>query len=77
MIRKELFKCIEQELKFARDKHPEWPSDPIHQVAIMMEEAGEVLRAVNSYHHEQESYEEVTKELIQTAAMCIRIMEGY
>jgi len=57
-------------------KHPEWPTDMFRQLAIMNEEAGEVTKAVLHYHYEQGSLEDVKSELIQTAAMCMRMLEN-
>ena len=54
--------------------HPHWPEDPIHAVSIMNEEAGESIRAALNYVYEDGSLEDLKKELIQTAAMCIRAL---
>ena len=67
---------IESELNKAKKKHPSYPDDMFRQVAIMNEEAGEVTKAVLHYHYEAGSIEDVRKELIQTAAMCIRMLEN-
>ncbi len=66
---------IEVELNRAKKKHPNYPNDMFRQVAIMNEEAGEVTKAVLHYHYENGSIEDVKKELIQTAAMCMRMLE--
>jgi len=42
----------------------------------MQEEAGEVTRAVLHLAYEGGSIEDVRKELIQTAAMCMRMLEN-
>jgi len=65
---------IDKELKKAELKHPDYPKDMFRQVAIMNEEAGEVTKAVLHYHYENGSLEDVKKELIQTAAMCMRML---
>jgi len=67
---------IESELNKAKKKHPSYPDDMFRQVAIMNEEAGEVTKAVLHYHYEAGSIEDVRKELIQTAAMCMRMLEN-
>lgn len=67
---------IDAELVRAKMKHPEWPTDMFRQLAIMNEEAGEVTKAVLHYHYEQGSLEDVKSELIQTAAMCMRMLEN-
>lgn len=67
---------IEAELRRAQKKHPEWPTDMFRQVAIMNEEAGEVTKAVLHYHYEGGTIEHVKEELIQTAAMCMRMLQN-
>ena len=66
-----LFWKVEHE---ALKKHPSYPDDMFRQVAIMNEEAGEATKAVLHYHYEDGSLEDVKKELIQTAAMCMRML---
>ena len=66
---------IEKELERAEKKHPEFPADMFRQLAIMQEEAGEVTKAVLDYHYEKGTLEHVKEELIQTAAMCMRMLE--
>lgn len=65
---------IDAELKRAEKKHPDFPADMFRQVAIMQEEAGEVTKAVLHYHYEGGSLQNVKDELIQTAAMCMRML---
>ncbi len=67
---------IESELNKAIAKHPNYPDDMFRQVTIMNEEAGEVSKAVLHYHDEGGSIDDVRKELIQTAAMCMRMLEN-
>ena len=66
---------ITDELHRAEELHPDWPTDIIHQVSIMNEEAGESIRAALNHVYHDEPIEELQKELIQTAAMCIRCLE--
>lgn len=63
------------ELKRARNKHPKFPKDIIHAVDVMMEEAGESVRAAQQFTYENISIDEVKKEITQTGAMCLRILE--
>lgn len=65
---------IDKELKRSEIKHPNYPEDMFRQVAIMNEEAGEVTKAVLHYFYENGSIENVKKELIQTSAMCMRML---
>lgn len=64
------------ELKRAKIKHPNYPSDLFKQVAIMQEESGEVVKAVLDYSFHKCTKEDIIKELAQTAAMCIRMMDS-
>lgn len=66
---------IEAELQRAKKAHPKWPTDKLHQVAIMNEESGEATRATLQYVYEGGDIKEIEIELIQTAAMCIRMLE--
>lgn len=66
---------IDAELQHAKRKHPNYPSDIFIQLAIMQEEAGEVTKAALHYVYENGPLEDVKSELIQTAAMCMRMLE--
>jgi NTP pyrophosphatase (non-canonical NTP hydrolase) len=66
--------AILEELKKAELMHPDWPKDIIHAVAIMQEESGEAIRAAIQYTYEKGTQEAIEKELIQTAAMCLRCL---
>lgn len=72
----EALSAIFREFKKAELKHPSWPSDILHQIAIVNEEAGEATRASLQYVYEGGNIEEVKKELRQTGAMCIRMLVG-
>lgn len=67
---------ILEELDRAETLHPDFPKDVIHQVAIMNEESGEAIRAAIQYEYEVGKIDNVRKELIQTAAMCIRAIDN-
>ena len=67
---------IDSELKRAEKKHPIFPKDMFQQLAIMQEEAGEVTKAVLHYHYEKGTLQHVREELIQTAAMCMRMLQN-
>ena len=69
------------ELKHCRVNHPDdsWPwnySDFVHQCSVMMEEAGEAVRAANTLREDSKGdLLSLYNELAQTGAMCLRIME--
>jgi NTP pyrophosphatase (non-canonical NTP hydrolase) len=70
------YEPIDRELNRAYKKHPGYPVDMFRQLAIMQEEAGEVTKAVLHYHYEDGTVEHIREELIQTAAMCMRMLEN-
>lgn len=72
----EIIKAALMELDRARALHPVWPEDTIHATAIMLEEAGEVLQAANNLvaGHKGGTVEDVRKEVIETMAMCLRLL---
>lgn len=72
----ETYKLIQSELERAKTKHPNFPNDIFQKLAIMQEEVGEVAKAVNEYHFSGGSLQDVKDELIQTAAMCVRMLES-
>lgn len=65
-----------EELKCAQLLHPQWPTDPLHAVAILGEEYGELVQSVlqASYEHEKSTPAHVRIEAIQTAAMALRFL---
>jgi hypothetical protein len=67
---------IKTELARAKAKWPGWPTDTIHCVAIMIEEAGESMQAALNYVYENGSLDDLKKEVAQTGAMCYRILEN-
>lgn len=73
---KSVWTVINAELERAKAKHPDFPSDMFRQLAIMQEEAGEVTKAVLHFHYEGGTLNYIREELIQTAAMCLRMLEN-
>ena len=65
---------IHDELRDAESKHVRWPVDEIHATAIMMEEAGESMRAALRWVHEDGTRDELEREVVQTGAMCVRLL---
>jgi hypothetical protein len=67
---------IAAEVERARAKHPMWPIyDHLYAAAIVMEEAGELMRAAVQLKGEGGSFADCDKEAIQTAATCVRFLE--
>lgn len=69
-------KLVETELKKATTKFPLWPTDPIHAMAVLGEEFGELTKDVLQlcYEPEKTSKENLLTEATQTAAMAIRFL---
>lgn len=68
---------INDELKRAKLIHPDYPTNIYKQLTILIEETGEVAKAVLHYDDEGTgSLQDVKDELVQTAAMCIRMLEN-
>ena len=70
---------ILKELARAERLHPAWPADPVHQVAIMMEEAGETVQAANDLLYGDHGAAmmfnaDLHRELVHTGAMCLRCL---
>lgn len=65
---------ILMEVKRATTKFPTWPNDPLHALAVLGEEFGELTKEVVQFTYEphKSSVDEVRKEAIQTAAMAFR-----
>lgn len=64
------------ELQRATHKFPTWPTDPLHAVAIVGEEFGELNKAVLqcTYEPQKSGLDEVREEATQTAAMALRFL---
>ena len=64
------------ELRRAEAKYPVWPHDIIHAVAIVAEESGEAVRAALNHVYHGEPVETLRGELVQAAAMAIRVLKN-
>ena len=64
------------ELQRATEKFPSWPTDPLHALAVLSEEYGELAKAMLqlTYEPHKSSKEEVRMEALQTAAMALRLV---
>ena len=69
---------IAQEVKIAIRQHPNWPDDIIHAAAVVVEEAGELMKAAlqSVYEPEKSNLIDARIEAIQTAATCVRFIHG-
>jgi len=64
------------ELRRATAKFPTWPTDPLHALAVLGEEFGELTKAVlqHTYEPHKSTRGDVREEAIQTAAMALRFV---
>lgn len=70
-----MFKIL-AELKRAETIHPNWPTDPVHAGAVLAEEAGEVVKAINNVVTKHKGESDYATEAIQCAAMCVRFLKN-
>lgn len=64
------------EVKRATEKFPTWPTDPLHALAVLGEEFGELTKAIlqHTYEPHKSTMDDVHEEAIQTAAMALRLV---
>jgi hypothetical protein len=64
------------ELERATRKFPTWPTDPLHALAVLGEEFGELTKAALQLTYEpgKATADDVRAEAVQTAAMAIRFV---
>lgn len=67
---------VKREISRAMEKFPTWPTDPLHALAILNEEVGELQQAAlqRVYEPHKSDEEHVRRECIQVAAMALRFM---
>lgn len=70
----DVLRAIEWELDRATRLFPTWPTDPLHALAVLGEEFGELTKAVlqMTYEPTKVDRDQVRDEAIQTAAMALR-----
>lgn len=68
--------CVLAEVAKATAKFPTWPTDPLHALAVLGEEFGELTQAVlqSTYEPHKSTPDDVKTEAIQTAAMALRFL---
>lgn len=71
-----IINVIMAELHRAELIHPEWPTDQVHQVAILAEESGELVKAVLDFQQGKTDKQGIFIEAVQTAAMAIRFIKN-
>lgn len=69
---------ILREVDRAIAKFPTWPTDPLHALAVLGEEFGELTKEVlqSVYEPHKSSPEAVRKEAIQCAAVALRFVKS-
>lgn len=72
----DMISAVYSELTQALAKFPTWPTDPLHALAVLGEEYGELTKDVlqMTYEPGKTNAENVRKEAIQTAAMALRFV---
>ncbi len=67
---------VMQEVERATVKFPTWPTDPLHALAVLGEEFGELTKEALqlTYEPHKTSKDKVRAEAIQTAAMALRFV---
>jgi hypothetical protein len=70
------WKQVLDEVTRATRKFPTWPTDPLHAVAVLGEEFGELTKAIlqTTYEPHKVADGELRTEAIQTAAMSLRFL---
>lgn len=66
---------ILMEVERAEQKHPVWPGCHVKQIAFVVEEAGELVRAGNQLYEGTGTFAEIRTEAIQIAATAIRLLK--
>jgi hypothetical protein len=67
--------AVLEEVEQAREKHPGWPTNPFHALAIIGEEVGELNQAVLEFTYSATaSKKKVYEEAVQCMAMCFEFL---
>lgn len=69
---------VRRELEAAAKKYPDWPTDPLHALAVLGEEYGELNKALLqlTYEPHKTTLDEARAEAVQTAAMALRLIQS-
>lgn len=71
MKEKEAFELLQLAIRYAKSKHPEFPTDPEAGFGIIAEEMLELCRAIN----DEESNDRMIEEALHVAVTAIRFVE--
>lgn len=74
MTRDDAITAVFAELQRAEHKFPGFPTDPIHAVAVIAEELGELQQACLQWTYEDGDMAAIKKEGVQTTAMALRFL---
>lgn len=69
-----------REVERAANLHPHWPSDPLHAVAILAEEMGELTQKLLQATYEPKkgvTVGDIREEAVQVAAMGLRFLVNF
>jgi len=68
--------AILREYERATKIHPVWSADPVHAAAVIAEEAGEIVKAVNNIVEGKMDAKDsdYATEAVQCGAMCLRFL---
>jgi len=69
---------VVEEIEAAEAKFPQWPIDPVHAVAIINEEVGELTKAVFQASYDPISIDqliEIEEEALQVAAAALMFLK--
>jgi hypothetical protein len=68
------FRAISLEIDRSFELHGDLPENMFEQIVIINEEIGEVNKAILHLHYEGGNIENIRKELIESAAMCVKML---
>ena len=71
-----VFDAVVAEVDKATTKFPTWPTDPLHALAVLGEEFGELTKDMLQFTYEPHkgvTRDDIRTEAIQTAAMALRL----
>jgi len=74
--RASIYNNINDEFLRALNKFPNWPTDPVHAVAIIQEEIGELTQAIleNIYEPTKSNLDNIEIEAVQCGAVIVRFL---